>query len=257
MRLAATILTACLLGLAAEGVQAQDTQKQPSKAEAAQAGFDRYFEDKTMRFDFYHCGDAAREEYFFDEVREEPYWAGSKVSLVDDTGYGVQLLKVFDKESGRLIYSRSYCTLFNEWQTTAEAQNVRKAMPESVVFPYPKGPVRIELHARSREGVMEKKFEQDSPRTRGVHRRREIEVRAGVPHLRRGAAQLLALQGGGRALQHTRRVGPVDGVGRDDPGRARLAQHRNKGPILHFRLGALPDDRGFSGAARHRRTRPL
>ena len=34
-------------------------------------------------------------------------------------------------------------------------------MPESVVFPYPKGPVRIELHARSREGVMEKKFEQE------------------------------------------------------------------------------------------------
>lgn len=159
MKLTATLLAAALLGLAAEGVQAQNAQKQSS--EAAQVDFGRYFEDKTMRFDFYHCGDAASEEYFFDEVREEPYWAGSKVSLIDDTGYGVQMLKVFDKESGRLIYSRSYCTLFNEWQTTAEAQNVRKAMPESVVFPYPKGPVRIELHARNRNGVMEKKFEQE------------------------------------------------------------------------------------------------
>ena len=96
----------------------------------AQTPFERYFLDKTLRFDYYHCGDSRNQEYFFDELKEEPYWAGSKVSLLDDTGYGVQLFKIFDKASGKEIYSRSYCTLFNEWQTTPEAQTVRKAMPE-------------------------------------------------------------------------------------------------------------------------------
>ena len=123
----------------------------------AQTPFERYFLDKTLRFDYYHCGDSRNQEYFFDELKEEPYWAGSKVSLLDDTGYGVQLFKIFDKASGKEIYSRSYCTLFNEWQTTPEAQTVRKAMPESVVFPYPKNEVRIEIYARNRKGVFEKK----------------------------------------------------------------------------------------------------
>lgn len=164
MKSSATILAAALLALAVQGAAAHDTAAQPRRqqgAAAEQVDFGRYFEDKTMRFDFYHCGDATTQEYFFDEVREEPYWAGSKVSLIDDTGYGVQLFKVIDKASGREIYSRSYCTLFNEWQTTAEAQTVRKAMPESVVFPYPKQPVRIEIYARNRQGVMEKRFEQE------------------------------------------------------------------------------------------------
>lgn len=162
MKLTATILTAALLALAVQGVQAHTADNAPRKGAADEkVDFDRYFEDKTMRFDFYHCGDVASEEYFFDELREEPYWAGSKVSLLDTTGYGGQLFKVIDLASGREIYSRSYCTLFNEWQTTAEAQSVRKAMPESVVFPYPKQPVRVEIYARNRKGIMEKKFEQE------------------------------------------------------------------------------------------------
>ena len=47
----------------------------------AQTPFERYFLDKTLRFDYYHCGDSRNQEYFFDELKEEPYWAGSKVSL--------------------------------------------------------------------------------------------------------------------------------------------------------------------------------
>lgn len=123
--------------------------------------FEKYFLDKTLRFDYYHCGDHSTQEYFFDELKEEPYWGGSKVSLLDNTGYGVQMFRIIDKASGKEIYSRSFCTLFNEWQTTEEAQHIRKAMPESVVFPFPKAPVRIEIYARNQKGVFEKKMEQD------------------------------------------------------------------------------------------------
>lgn len=125
----------------------------------AWAQFEEYFENKTMRFDFYHCGDRESEEYFLDEVIEEPYWAGSRISLTDTSGYGNQLFKIWDTKSGKLIYSRAYCTLFNEWQTTAEATKNRKCMPESVVFPFPKREVRIELLARNREGIFETKFQ--------------------------------------------------------------------------------------------------
>lgn len=128
--------------------------------QAANAQFEKYFREKTLRFDFYHCGDSRTECYYFDELLEEPYWAGSKVTLVDTTGYGNQMFKIVDVASGTVIYSRSYCTLFNEWQTTEEAGKTQKCMPEGVVFPYPKNDVRIELYARNRQGSFEKKFEQ-------------------------------------------------------------------------------------------------
>ena len=73
---------------------------------AAQTPFADCFFDKTMRFDYYHAGDSRSEEYFFDALKEEPYWAGSKVSLVDTTGYGNQFFRIVDRASGREIYSR-------------------------------------------------------------------------------------------------------------------------------------------------------
>ncbi len=123
--------------------------------------FDRWFEPKTMRLDYYHAGDARTEEYFFAQVREEPYWAGSKTSLIDEKEYGNQFFKIIDAASGETIYSRGFCTLWNEWQTTAEASRTRKAMSESVVFPSPKNDVRIEIFTRDRAGRFIKKFEQE------------------------------------------------------------------------------------------------
>ena len=123
--------------------------------------FARHFENRTMRFDYYHCGDVNSEEYFFDELRAEPYWGGSRVSLVDTTNYGNHLFKIIDKASGQTIYSRGFCTLFNEWQTTEEADSVRRAFPESVVFPYPKHECRIEFYSRDRKNRFVKLFEQD------------------------------------------------------------------------------------------------
>ncbi len=128
---------------------------------ASQAQFDRWFEDKTMRFDYSHAGDARTEEYYFEQIREEPYWGGSKTSLIDEKEYGVQLLKIIDSATGEVIYSRGFCTLWNEWQTTGEASRIRRSMPESVVFPFPKNDVRIEIFSRARDGKFVKKFEHD------------------------------------------------------------------------------------------------
>lgn len=129
--------------------------------QASRAQFEKYFLDKTLRFDYYHCGNQNHETYYFDELKEEPYWGGSKTSLLDNTGYGNQMFKIIDANSGKEIYSRTFCTLFNEWQTTKEALKVHKAMPESVIFPFPRNQVRIEIYTRNRKGVFEKKLEQE------------------------------------------------------------------------------------------------
>lgn len=107
------------------------------------AQFDKYFENRTMRVDYYHAGDSKNDYYYIDEVITEPYWGGSLVNLIDDTNFGKYLVKVLDKASGTLIYSRSYSTLFGEWQTVDEARTVQKSFSESVVFPYPKAAVTV------------------------------------------------------------------------------------------------------------------
>ena len=123
--------------------------------------FARHFENRTMRFDYYHCGDARNEQFYFDELRAEPYWAGSHVSLVDTTGYGNHQFRIVDRRSGETIYSRGFCTLFNEWQHTPEADSVSRAFPEGVVFPYPRHECRIEFYSRDSKNRFVKKFEQD------------------------------------------------------------------------------------------------
>ena len=110
---------------------------------AAFGQFDKYFENRTMRVDYYHAGDSKNDYYYIDEIIAEPYWGGSKVNLIDETNFGKYLVKVLDKASRTLIYSRSYSTLFGEWQTVDEAKTAQKSFSESVVFPYPKSTVTV------------------------------------------------------------------------------------------------------------------
>lgn len=127
-----------------------------------QVKFDDYFTTKSMRLDYYHAGNAEDDYYFLDEVIEEPFWGGNKNYLVDDRNMGNQQFNVIDKASGKVIFSRGFSSLFFEWMTTPEAKVTSKAMPEGVVFPYPKKDVIVELYTReNRTGRMVKKFSYD------------------------------------------------------------------------------------------------
>ena len=123
------------------------------------AGFDQYFENKTLRIDYTHAGDATSDEYFIDEIKSEPFWGGSHENLIDTMSYGIYMFKVFDVATNTLLYSRGYCTLFDEWQATAEAKVTRRSFSETVVMPFPKKNVRVEFYTRNHKGTYDKKFE--------------------------------------------------------------------------------------------------
>ena len=128
-------------------------------AGVAQVNFDDYFLHKTMRLDYYHAGSATTEHYFVDEVIEEPHWAGNENYLVETRNMGNHFFKVIDKATGKVIYSRGFSSLFNEWQTTPEAKVTSKAMPEGIVFPFPKNDVVVEIYTReNRTGELHLKF---------------------------------------------------------------------------------------------------
>lgn len=123
------------------------------------ASFDEWFTNKTLRIDYYHSGNSQDEFYSIDQVKSEPYWGGSHVTLIDTLNYGEYYFKAFDVQSNTLIYSRGYCALFDEWQFTDEAKQTSRTFTETVVMPFPKKDVRIELYSRNNKGVFDKKFE--------------------------------------------------------------------------------------------------
>ncbi len=125
---------------------------------SVQAQFSKYFYNKTLRMDYYHSGNDTSEYYTFDELIEEPYWGGSHVNLVDTMNYGNYYVKVYNLKNDSLLYSRGYSTLFREWQTTDEAKKISRTFSETVVIPYPKENVRIELYSRDWNGKFHKKF---------------------------------------------------------------------------------------------------
>lgn len=114
--------------------------------------FVRYFMNKSLRFDFCLGGNAREAKVYPQQMKEEPYWAGSHVNLIDTFNYGTYRFKIFDEESDSLLFSRGFCTLFQEWQTTAEAKKIDRIFYQSVISPYPRKNVRLEIDSRQWNG---------------------------------------------------------------------------------------------------------
>jgi len=114
----------------------------------ADPGFDIYFLPKTLRLDYFHTGDYQSDIYSFDEVYQEPVWAGKHTDLIDDTNLGKYLFEVFDVKYGSLIYSRGFCTIFGEWQTTDQARKIKRTFSESIRFPWPRSAVKVVFSKR-------------------------------------------------------------------------------------------------------------
>ncbi len=92
-------------------------------------------------------------------MKEEPFWAGSNTNLINPFNLGNFKYEVFDDAGNTLIYSRSFCTLFQEWQTTTEAKTADRSFYEVATMPYPKNKVRFILSKRERNGIFSKLYE--------------------------------------------------------------------------------------------------
>jgi len=115
------------------------------------AQFNHFFENKTLRIDYFHSGTATKEFISLDQAYEEGVWAGSQTNLIDTLNLGKYLVKVFDGATNQLIYSRGYSNIYGEWETTEEAKNeVFRTFHESVLAPFPKKPVQVTIGKRDK-----------------------------------------------------------------------------------------------------------
>lgn len=125
---------------------------------AQKVDFNNYFVDKQLRVDYVRAGNDSVSFVFFTDFKQEPFWGGSKVNLIDTFNYGQYRVRVYDKKSGNLIYTKCYNTLFQEWQDTQEAQMISKNFNEAVVMPYPKDEAVIVFEKVDKHNVFSKEF---------------------------------------------------------------------------------------------------
>ena len=126
---------------------------------SGQTFFEKYFTDKVLRFDFILAGNSQKTEVYPGGMKEEPFFGGSHENLVDPFDYGNFKYEVFDATGNTLIYSRGFSTLFQEWQTTAEARTMQRSFYEVATMPYPRNKVRFILSIREKTGYFSKLYE--------------------------------------------------------------------------------------------------
>jgi len=104
----------------------------------------------TLRVDYYHTGDAESETFSLRQVVIEPLpWPGNPAAPIDTLRRGVFLFQVEDPDSGEIHYSRGFSSIFQEWQSTPEAGELRRTFEESVRFPKPDGVFRLRILKRN------------------------------------------------------------------------------------------------------------
>ena len=90
----------------------------------------------TLRVDFYHSGNHATEMFSLDRVVREPLpWTGNMSRPIDKTLRGKYLFEIVDPDTGEVAWSRSFSSIYGEWETTREARDMNRTYHESVRFP--------------------------------------------------------------------------------------------------------------------------
>jgi len=124
----------------------------------SQGDFEKYFEHSTLRVDYIQSGNKDTSHIDLYDLKAEPHWGGPLKNLIDTFFYGMYYLNVYDSLSNELIYSRGFNTLFQEWQTTDEARSLSKGFSGSVVLPFPKNTIRLEIFQRGSSLVFQSLF---------------------------------------------------------------------------------------------------
>ena len=118
----------------------------------AQVKFGNYFQNQSLRIDYLLAGTDVSEQVLIRQMKKEPHFAGSHTMLIDKREYGTYRYQVFDLKSDSLIYSKGFCPLFQEWQTTIEASEKTGSYYQVAILPFPKKKIRFSVEKRNKQG---------------------------------------------------------------------------------------------------------
>ena len=104
---------------------------------------------QTLRLDYFHSGNRDTEMFSVDQVVYEALpWTGNMQQPIDNTLRGKYLFEIADDETGVVSWSRSFSSIYGEWETTGEARLVNRTFHESIRFPAPTEKFTLTLKKR-------------------------------------------------------------------------------------------------------------
>jgi len=98
---------------------------------------------RTLRLDYFHIGTAQEEHFALRGLALEGPWPGSLLQTIDETNFGSYFFEVRDVGTNRVLYSRGYSSIFDEWEDTSEAKQRSRGFSESLRFPLPRAPFQV------------------------------------------------------------------------------------------------------------------
>ena len=132
-KLFSTLFFLSVLGLNAQTVKSNSSD------------FSDIFQDSTLRVDYTFTGTHNSQEIALDELHIGKGWAGRRVNLTTLPLEGNGQIIMKDSKSGKVIYKTSFSTLFQEWQTSEEATQVRKSFENVFQLPLPRQDANVEV----------------------------------------------------------------------------------------------------------------
>lgn len=114
--------------------------------------------EKSLRIDFYISGDAHSAEVIVKQLKKEPYWGGSKTNLIFPN-YGELRLQLVDEEAKKVVFSKGFLSLFNEWQHIDAAKTEKRMFLHAMQTPFPVKTLKLIIEKRNRDGNFDKIFE--------------------------------------------------------------------------------------------------
>ncbi len=106
----------------------------------------------TMRLDYYHSGNSDNEIFSVDRVVIEPLaFPGNVSEPIDQTLRGKYVFEIHDASSGALRWSRSFSSIYGEWETTGEARQMNRTFHDTLRFPLQATPFDVILKKRDEQ----------------------------------------------------------------------------------------------------------
>ena len=105
--------------------------------------FNKWFVDRTLRLDYVFAGDVSHQEIYVDQLVQLPRWYGRRTRLAELPLAGSGKITVFSSRTGDVLYRHSFSTLFQEWLSTDEAKQTRRAFENVFLVPFPRDTVDI------------------------------------------------------------------------------------------------------------------
>ncbi len=109
----------------------------PTSADASVL-FSEWFDDATLRLNYILSGTNATQDIALHTMARLPQWAGRRVNLDKLLLDGNGQVELTDSATGQRIYICSFSTLFQEWQHSEEATQVRRAFETVQLVPMPR-----------------------------------------------------------------------------------------------------------------------